>query len=144
MIPDDPKLKREGIMMVRAISLVFAMGAIMTATEAEAGQEKKEEEPPKAPYTQWMSVRAWAANDKKFLNPHNNTPAMWPKDNKGEPRKDKDGSQWIILGHGVDSATGPKSELTDRAGKVFVVVRVVDRGTGSTTLTIIPKPEQKK
>lgn len=128
---------------MRGVLLAMALGGMAMLAQDVDAQDKKEE-PPKEPYTQWMSVRPWSANDKKFINPHNNIPAYWPKDDKGQPRKDKDGSQWIILGHGVHSATGPKSELTDRSGKVWLVVRVIRRETGETTLTVTPKPEEKK
>ncbi len=135
------------------LSLFLITGAItMTATEDVDAQEKKPEiksndTPPEKPYKEWVTVKTWTADDKHFGNPHPNVPAYWPTDADGKPKKDKNGVVRIALaGPVIDSFTGPKSEVTDRAGKTWVIVSTAfkDVDTGAKYFSVAPRPEEKK
>jgi hypothetical protein len=76
--------------------------------------DKKDEKKPKAPYTEFVTVRRWISNQKEFLDPEPNVSAYRVKD--------KQGKEFIRLS-AADAAgePEPKSEITDKDGNMLVV-----------------------
>ncbi|MBA4192590.1 MAG: hypothetical protein C0467_31870 [Planctomycetaceae bacterium] len=103
----------------------------MTATEVEA-QEKKDEKPLKKPYTERVELRHWVANSNRFNLPIPGVSAYRLTDKDGKTR----------FGLSAFDATGsanPKSEITDKDGKVYVVVRDTGRDGGAIVVVVEPK-----
>lgn len=83
----------------------------MTATETDAQDEKKVEKEP-------ITVKRWVADEKKFLKPSETKGVREEREYKGEKF-----FHWKF--HGSEKGfvgAEPGSEITDRDGKVWVVV----------------------
>lgn len=129
---------RRGILVLTG----FLITGALAMNEAD-GQEKKSEPPPlKAPYTMYVTVKTWRANDNRFSNPVENVAAYWYKRDDGKTQ-DKNGND-LLACHtkgGIGSAD-PKTEITDKDGNVYVTVGAADRlAPGTVVFPVRKKPK---
>lgn len=116
---------------MRAVSFLLLAGLIMNATEVEA-QEKKELV---APYKEFVTVRKWSENDKRFQNPHKDVMA-YKVEVKGFT---------IIYLRSADSPgrPEPKSEIIMADGTVYVIDKA-EGGQPTRSCFVTKKPDEKK
>lgn len=107
--------------MMRAMLVAFTVTGAISMSDIQAaneGQEKKEEKKePKDPYKEFVTVRRWTNNDKKFENAHKDVMAF---------RRDIKGSLVIAL-RAADTAGGvpeAKTEIIDAEGNVYIITKV--------------------
>jgi hypothetical protein len=119
-------------------SLAFAFGIlVMIAAAPGSGQDRKEPEPLKAPYTERVTYRYWNISDRHFINPRT-VDAF---------HKEKDGKVTYQLGRRNAGSSLPSvgSEIIDEAGAVWMVTKAVNGSERFITYVVLKKaaPKQK-
>jgi hypothetical protein len=125
-----------GIILAGAF-LTPALVAIMVATEAEAQDTKDEAPKLKAPYTMLVTVKPWVAQQGKFREEFENTPAYWYTRDDGK-KQDKDGNDLLAVSskRAAVAESSAKSLITDRDGNVYVVVGYSGGRDAKTRITV--------
>ncbi len=95
-------------------------------------------QPPKKPYTEWVSLRPWSETDGRFNNVIVNVSALWIKNADGSDFKDKEGRRMIVLSSSQGGHSAAlKSEITDRSGVMVTVAKFVGPNAAGGTVLMV-------
>lgn len=122
---------------MRACVVVLFLGGFAMTTMQEATSQEKKDEPKKvpleSPFTEYVTVRPWDKQGKKFNNPHKGLPAYLAEVPKGTPG--------IVLQHGND--LNPGSEIEQADGTIWIIIKA-HRGDGEWRIEATKKTPAKK